>query len=337
MIGGANMYNFCTLFDSNYFSRGLTMYNSLLAHCDDFHLYVFAFDSECYTKLLNFKLEKATIISLSEFEDAELLRVKPTRTKAEYCWTCTSSTILYCIEHFKLDNCTYIDADICFYSSPKIIFNEIGSKSIALTDHNYTKLYDHSATSGRFCVQFVYFCNNETGIKALKWWRNACIDWCYARLEDGKFGDQKYLDDWIQRFESVHVISNLGVGVAPWNIQQFKVCKSENEILLTNRKTNEQLNTVFYHYHALKYKCINRLIITETTKYKIENTVNDQLYKPYIEKLLKIDNPEYNEQQIEFVFKNHSLLMKMYLPIHFRLKKIPLMQKIKAYFVKSIR
>jgi len=330
-------YNFCTLFDSNYFSRGLTLYNSLLVHCEDFHLFIFAFDNECFIKLSNLQLEKSTIICLSEFEDSELLKIKPDRTKAEYCWTCTSSTILYCIEHFKLDNCTYIDADICFYSNPQIIFDEIGDSAIALTDHNYTKLYDHSATSGRFCVQFVYFNNTENGIKALHWWRDACIEWCYARLEDGKFGDQKYLDDWAQRFENVHVVKNLGVGVAPWNIQQFNIFKSDNDqILLTNRKTNEQINTVFYHYHALKYKQFNRIVEIAPTKYKIETTVNKLIYRPYIESLLRIENTDNNEQ-IEIVFKNHTMLTKMYLPIHFRLKKIALMQKIKAYFVKSIR
>ena len=55
------------------------MYNSLSQHCKDFHLYVFAFNDECYSILQSLQLKNVTIISLSEFEDEELLKVKPIR------------------------------------------------------------------------------------------------------------------------------------------------------------------------------------------------------------------------------------------------------------------
>src|SRR4051812_18081280 len=86
--------NFCTLFNSSYLSRGVVMYESLQKYCSDFHLYVFAFDEVSCNYLRSKNFPSMTVISLREFEDAELLRVKPTRSAGEYCWTCTSSTIL---------------------------------------------------------------------------------------------------------------------------------------------------------------------------------------------------------------------------------------------------
>src|ERR1035437_8426146 len=124
------MYNFCTLFDSNYFTRGVALYYSLEKNCPDFHLFIFAFDPRTYDLLKGMALNKATIISLKEFEDDDLLRIKLSRSIAEYCWTCTSSTILYVLEKSNVESCTYLDADLFFYSSPKPIFEEMGSRSI---------------------------------------------------------------------------------------------------------------------------------------------------------------------------------------------------------------
>ncbi len=328
-------YNFCTLFDRYYFSRGIALYESLKEHSDNFHLYIFAFDDESYQKLTKLNLEHTTIISLNEFEDQQLLAVKQTRTKAEYCWTTTSSTILYAIRKFNLESCTYIDADICFYSNPQEIFNEIGDASIALTLHNYSKLYDQSSTSGKYCVQFVYFKNDLNGIAALEWWRNACLDWCFARLENGKFGDQKYLDDWTERFKKVHVIKNLGAGIALWNAQRFNITKNDNEFFIHDFVSNKDYNLIFYHFHGLKYVIKNESIIVEATKFKFNSQLKELLYIPYIHKLSGIDNPDNINQNITFL--ELSPIAKLLLPIHFMLKKFIILQKIKALFVRSMK
>ena len=115
----------------------------------------------------------------------------------------------------------------------------MGEKSVLITEHRYTKEYDQSRTSGIYCVQFMTFKNDKNGMEALNWWRNACIEWCYSRFENGKFGDQKYLDDWLNRFKGVHSLKNLGGGVAPWNIQQYDLSKKEFEL-------------IFYHFHGFK-------------------------------------------------------------------------------------
>ena len=72
------MYNFCTLFDSNYLSRGLAMYESLAKQCDNFHLYVFTFDDISHQILGELNKEHITLITLKEFENttSELLQTK---------------------------------------------------------------------------------------------------------------------------------------------------------------------------------------------------------------------------------------------------------------------
>lgn len=278
-------YHFCTLFDSNYLSRGIAMYESLKKHCPNFHLYIFAFDDKSFEILTHLNFENITVVSLKEFENEQLLAVKPSRSIAEYCWTCTSSTILYVLNNFEVDNCTYIDADLFFYSSPKVLFDEMGDNSVLITEHRFTKKYDRSHIAGIYCVQFITFKKNEAGLKVLNWWVNACLDWCYDRYEDGKFGDQKYLDDWTTRFNGVHVLQHLGGGLAPWNIQQYRMINnSNNNIQLLNKTTAEKFNTIFYHFHYVRFYSNN---LIDFGWFKLEKNIINTFYANYIKELDK--------------------------------------------------
>lgn len=244
---------FCTLFDSAYMSRGIAMYRSLCRQCNDFHLYVFAFDDYSYNFFLCNNFDHITVISLKDFEDEKLLLIKKERSRGEYCWTCTPSTILYVLEHYNVDSCTYIDADLFFFSSPKVLIDEVGEDSVMITEHRYTKQYDQTKTSGKYCVQFVFFRNDKRAHRVLDWWREACLEWCYNKQEDGKFGDQKYLDDWCTRFEGVHELQHLGGGVAPWNMQQYVFTNREGKIYGVENSTQKSFEVIFYHYHALLF------------------------------------------------------------------------------------
>lgn len=250
------------------------MYESLKKHSDNFHLYIFAFDSRSFNLLKKLNLEFVTVISLDDLEDEELLKVKKDRTASEYCWTCTPSTIKYCLDTFYLKSCTYLDADLYFFSNPKILIEEMSKKSVLITEHRYTKEYDQSATSGIYCVQFMTFKNDNNGMRVLNWWRNACNTWCYARFEDGKFGDQKYLDDWKDRFEGIHVLQHLGGGVAPWNIQQYNLEEKLFEL-------------VFYHFHHFRFLPNH---IVDLGNYRLRKIDLEMLYNPYLKHLEKIKN-----------------------------------------------
>lgn len=267
-------------------SRGLVMYESLLKNCGDFHLYIFAFDDKCYAFLRSQNYKNMTVISLKEFEDEQLLKIKSTRSAAEYCWTCTASTILYSINNFGLQNCTYVDADMLFYSDPIVIFNELENKSVLITDHRYTKEYDQTKTSGKYCVQFVTFKNDVNGMKVLNWWRNACIDWCYDRMEDGKFGDQKYLDDWTTKFEGVHELEHLGGGIAPWNVQQYSFEEVNSKLVGKELCTGKKFDVIFYHFHALKLFDDNMAMLT-VKEYALNTNVKAVFYAQYLRLLLK--------------------------------------------------
>jgi hypothetical protein len=172
-----------------------------------------------------------------------------------------------------------------FYSDPNVLLEEMGDNSILLTEHRYTKEYNQP--NGIYCVQFTSFRRDVRGIAALTWWRDRCIEWCYARLEDGKFGDQKYLDDWVERFEGVHVLNHLGGGVAPWNVQQYRI-KSEYPLIMEDITSQREFPVVFYHFHGLKFYT-DEVVSCTGSMYQLDESVKNILYFPYIKRLQEIE------------------------------------------------
>jgi hypothetical protein len=242
------MRNYCTLFDTNYLTRGLALYRSLLATGDSFTLYVVCFDRFTLETLECLDLPGLVPIPLEQVETAALKEAKKGRSVAEYCWTCTAHVIRHVLDAYRTGEVTYLDADLYFYQRPSKILEEmdLAGASVLLTEHRFSPALHRDIRFGRYCVQFMTFKDDARGRTALNWWCDRTLEWCYARLEDGKFGDQKYLDDWCQRFPGIHVCPHPGAGVANWNLQQYRLSGSAEAPRVDGSEV------VFFHFHSLK-------------------------------------------------------------------------------------
>ena len=321
------MLNFCTLFNSFYLIYGLQLYNCLIKLRVNFHLYIYAFDERTFSYFKEYALPNLTVIKLEDFEDRELLSIKSNRSFGEYCWTCTPSIIKHAIESFNLESCIYVDSDLYFFDNPQVLIDEMGNNSVLITEHRYTKIYDQSDLSGIYCVQFMMFKNDAKGMKVLNWWRDACIEWCFSRFEDGKFGDQKYLDDWLTRFEGVHSLRHLGGGVAPWNVQQYEFVKNGDRIVGKELSTGNFFPLIFFHFHGLKFYAEDVIKLTGEA-YLISKGARDLIYKDYLKGALKLIR-----ENTDFLFLSkipESHLNKIFLlSLYFRFKTQYLIDTIK--------
>ena len=239
------MEHYVTLFDSKFLPMGLCLHDSLSEHAGSFHLWVMCMDELVFEQLAQLNVPNLTSIRLSDIEDDRLKEVKPTRSSGEYCWTLTPFTPEIV---FKLapdaKRVTYLDADLFFFDSPDSFFEELenSDKHVLITEHAYAPEYEfRSETSGKFCVQFMTFMRTKEAFEVMHWWQDRCLEWCYARFEDGKFGDQKYLDSWPEVFSSqVHVLKQTARTLAPWNVRYLL------------NKQSIGFKPVIYHFHALR-------------------------------------------------------------------------------------
>jgi hypothetical protein len=130
---------------------------------------------------------------------------------------------------------------------------ERSGKHVLITEHAYDPRYERfgrARRSGRFCVQFITFRRSPEAAKVMHWWQDRCLEWCYARVEDGKFGDQKYLDQWPELFgDEVHILSQKEKTLAPWNVAYYE------------KLGHGQLTPVFYHFHGLRILSSSELLL----------------------------------------------------------------------------
>ena len=266
------MEHYVTLFDSLYLPQGLALHMSMQRCAQDYTLWILCMDDEVHGVLSQFQLPNVCLLQLSKLETDALKRVKPTRTKGEYCWTVTPFAPRFVFEaDTNVGRVTYLDADMWFRKNPEPIFREFeaSGKQVLITDHAYAPEYDESEASGQYCVQFVTF-TREGGEIVRAWWEARCVEWCFARVEDGKFGDQKYLDDWPERFANhVYVLHNKELLLAPWNATRFPYS-----------------GAVCWHFHGLRILVkSNNVLGVICGNYPLPLTTRRHVYAKYLEDL----------------------------------------------------
>jgi len=282
---GARRY-FCTYLDSRYLSRGLVLYRSLIKHVGDFELWILCFDQLAYDGLVALKLPNVRLVSLDEFErgDNELLDVKSTRSDVEYFFTCTPSWPLYVLarnEH--VDVLGYLDADLFLFSSPNFLYEELEAGSLLITAHDFPSDLKAREQFGRFNVGLMLFRHDDHALSALSWWRERCLEWCYDRAEDGRFADQKYLDQWPALFPETRVMRKPAGAVAPWNWMNYEISWDRNQIVVNGERL------VTYHFQSVSLHH-GRVYNAGLSSYRrMPGSLRRRIYLPYIRELAQME------------------------------------------------
>jgi hypothetical protein len=101
---------------------------------------------------------------------------------------------------------------------------------------------------GRFNVAWLTYRRCTEGLDCLNTYKADCAAWCYDRVENARFGDQKYLDAWPGRYPSLKIIEHKGFNLANWNMHNYMI-RFKNGLVMID---NDPL--VFFHFSSTQMR-----------------------------------------------------------------------------------
>ncbi len=285
---------YCTLFNIAYLVKGLTLYRSMERSIDRFHLYILAMDAKTRDILITLNLRSATVLYYEDLMDEDLKEALQGRIGPSFFWTFTPIVIEYIIREKHEKWCTYIDADCYFLKDPGEVFDLIydGQYSIGVIEHRYRRDEEYEKwirLDGRFNVAFNTFRDDANSLQILKDWRKQCLDCCTNKPDGVSFGDQLYLNEWPDRYNGIYIVENEGIDVAPWNVNNYSVCKT-SETAYSVERDGIKTELFMYHFHAISFVS-KHIVSLNLWNPKARSETRDlfALYREYI--------TEYRQQQ----------------------------------------
>jgi hypothetical protein len=271
--GAADRPPLCTYFDRNYLPQGIALYRSLERHAPGFRMTMLCMDDSSLAIARKLELPAADVISaedLIEFEP-RLAQARRDRGTVEFYYACTPWLVARTIETASAPGATYLDADMFFFADISTIYEEAPQASSMLIAHASGDERAEVA-HGRFNVCLVHFRSSSEGRAALRWWGESTLK--STRLGDGVWGDQKYLDEFPERFPATRVIASPGAAPAAWNIVGPRLERREGRLFIGGHP--------LISYHFARFLAISRHLFVPIRREWLPRRVLRLIYWPYM-------------------------------------------------------
>ena len=224
------------------------MAESLFRCAPQARLFVLAFDPAVGAEFAGLFDERVEVVSIDHLEavDDQLREVRSDRTFREYLSTVRAPFMLELFRsHPELQDLTFVDADMYFFSSPEPLLDELKSAHVLLTPHEFPVHCEHWRRCGDYNAGWFTVRNSEPGIAALEWWRRKCLEWCKLVVDGERFANQGYLNQ-MSEMEQVQVVRHPGVNVGPWSATTRALSLQSSTYLVGG------LPLISYHFSTLK-------------------------------------------------------------------------------------
>ncbi len=279
------MKHFCTSLDQGDLPGALALHRSLTTHAGEFELVILCMDAVVAGALQIRALPHTRLVPLAELTGAfpALAPARVDRTEAEFQLTCVPWLFRHLLPRIPAGELlTFLAGDLYFFSSPQPIYDEIGAASVALSPFRYAAAHAALARFGKFNNGWLALRHDATGLACAADWAEKCATWCFALLEPARYGNQKYLEAWPEKFPGTVALNHPGANLAPWNVANVHLMAAAPGPLVDGRPL------VFYHFHFLRH-LVSQLYDPGLFRFGVTPTreLRELVYLPYLRELAR--------------------------------------------------
>ena len=195
----------------------------------------------------------------------------------------------------------YLDPDVCVFAPLASVIATLDEYSSVFTPHAVSPYRGAGRPSDqdllRFgCFNLGFFAVNDTDNAKLllAWWHQQCHDNCFYEPQMGLGVDQKWIDLAPAFFEDVHIIKDIGLNVAFWNLHERQLSKSPD-----GWRVNDIAPLCFVHFSSFDESDRN-IVADKQTRHapgtRLDFSEVGDVYRQYLnaaKKIVTIDNSNY--------------------------------------------
>jgi hypothetical protein len=196
------MRHYVTVCDRAFIPRLKVLHASMVRHCAPFTLNVLPWDDDvtAWAEGPN----AGGVVAHPELAEAWMTckLPGPPRTLHERMWSARGDLTALLLRGGVVDSVCQLDADLYFFSSPEPLFEqvELHQAPMGLMPHYFACAAEGLPGITHESHAELYGVHNSGSVimrdaEIARRWADMTRAWCYFRAEDGKFADQKFLEE----------------------------------------------------------------------------------------------------------------------------------------------
>lgn len=299
----------------NYLAKAMAMCQSVLDHHPDSALVILLVDKKRPISLLNSKVH---VLWAEDLGFPDYLQCAFKYNIIELNTALKPFAALKLLEEYK--KVVYLDPDVCVFSPLTSVIASLDEHSTVFTPHALSPYLGSGRPSDQDLLRFGCFnlgffaANNSIDAKMLlKWWHEQCLANCFYEPQVGLGVDQKWIDLAPAFFNGVHILKDVGLNVAFWNLHERRLKKSSAGWLV-----NDVTPLGFVHFSSFS-DSDREIVADKQTRHppgtRLDFSEVGDVYRQYLDsakKSVSVDDMGYGYAQFDNNFSISASLRRFY-------------------------